>query len=160
VNLHSYPNRYNGRATDPPDKFPPELEEACRFAERIVNQEMKKRSRSKLEWGGGTNGDPMWRANVAASNCYRGGQESVGFHSDQLTYLGPYPTIASLSLGKLTAYYHQLHGFNDNFTGTRRNFSLREVIPNDQVGIRKAQTFNVPLPHNSVSFSLRICPIG
>jgi len=76
------------------------MEEACRFVEKIVNQEMKKRSRFRLEWAGGKDGDPMWRANVAASNCYQGGKESVGFHSDQLTYLGPYPTIASLSLGK------------------------------------------------------------
>lgn len=78
------------------------MEEACQIVEKIVNQEMQKRERFKLEWGGGKNGDPMWRANVAASNCYQGGKESVGFHSDQLTYLGPYPTIASLSLGKST----------------------------------------------------------
>lgn len=65
-----------------------------------MNEEMKKRSRFKLEWGGGSSGDAMWRANVAASNRYQGGTEGVGFHCDQLTYLGPYPTIASLSLGK------------------------------------------------------------
>ncbi|KAF7359336.1 Alpha-ketoglutarate-dependent dioxygenase alkB 3 [Mycena sanguinolenta] len=39
-----------------------------------------------------------WRANVAASNCYEGGKESVGFHSDQLTHLGPYPTIGEFYL--------------------------------------------------------------
>jgi len=84
--------------TDPPTQFPPEMEEACRIVEKVVNEEMKKRPRFKHEWGG-TRGDPLWRANVAASNCYQGSKESVGFHSDQLTYLGPYPTIASLSLG-------------------------------------------------------------
>ena len=94
--------RYNGRAVDPPPKFPSEMEEACQIVERIVNQEMKKRQRFKLEWNSSATGDPdsLWRANVAASNRYQGGKESVGFHSDQLTYLGPYPTIASLSLGK------------------------------------------------------------
>jgi len=91
--------RYNGRMTDPPTQFPPEMEEACRIVEKIVNEEIKKRTRFKQEWGGGTKGDALWRANVAASNCYQGSKESVGFHSDQLTYLGPYPTIASLSLG-------------------------------------------------------------
>jgi len=65
--------------------------------------------------------------------------ESVGFHSDQLTYLGPYPTIASLSLG------------------TRRIFSLREVIPTDQIGIQKAQTFNIPLSHNSLTIMHASC---
>ena len=34
--------------------------------------------------------------------------------------------------------------------GTRRMFRLREVIPLDEVGKRAAQTFDIPLPHNSV----------
>lgn len=88
------------------------MEEACGYIERVVNDEMRKRPRFALEWGGnpGT-GNPksdgsgnekiVWRANVAASNCYEGTEESVGFHSDGLTYLGPYATIASLSLGWL-----------------------------------------------------------
>ena len=78
------------------------MEKACQLIEKVVNDEMRKRSHFKLEWGGGNDGGPIWRANVAASNCYRGGKESVGFHSDQLTYLGPYPTIASLSLGRVS----------------------------------------------------------
>jgi alkylated DNA repair dioxygenase AlkB len=94
--LH-YVIRYNGRPTAPPKMFLPEMEEACHIVEKIVNEEISKRTRFSLEWPA----DEMnpWRANVAASNCYTGSKESVGFHSDQLTYLGPYPTIASLSLG-------------------------------------------------------------
>lgn len=96
--------RYNGRPTDPPAQFPEPMEEACRIIERVVNEEMRKRERFPLEWGGyhveGGEEPVLWRANVAASNCYEGAKESVGFHSDQLTYLGPYPTIASLSLGR------------------------------------------------------------
>ncbi|KAJ6618363.1 hypothetical protein B0H10DRAFT_2378016 [Mycena sp. CBHHK59/15] len=133
------PNRYNGRATDPPPVFPPEMEEACGIVERLVNEEMRKRSRFPLEWAGGTGDDPNWRANVAASNCYEGGKEKVGFHSDQLTYLGPYTTIASLSLG------------------TRRVFSLREVIPSEEASSRRARTFNVPLPHNSLTIMHASC---
>ena len=89
--------RYNGTPTAPPKKFLPEMEEACRIVEKTVNEEISKRARFSLEWPA----DEInpWRANVAASNCYTGSKESVGFHSDQLTYLGPYPTIASLSLG-------------------------------------------------------------
>ena len=30
---------------------------------------------------------------------YVNGAECVGYHADQLTYLGPHPTIASISLG-------------------------------------------------------------
>lgn len=90
---------YNGRKTDTPPVFPAAMEEACNYVEKIVNDEMRKRKRFPLEWGGAGSEGQIWRANVAASNCYEGGKESVGFHSDQLTYLGPYPTIASLSLG-------------------------------------------------------------
>ena len=36
------------------------------------------------------------------------------------------------------------------YVGTRRVFRLREVIPLDEVGKRAAQTFDIPLPHNSV----------
>ncbi|KAF9567595.1 hypothetical protein CPC08DRAFT_626671 [Agrocybe pediades] len=131
---------YNGRKTEPPSVFPPEMEEACRIVENIVNQEIHKRAKKyRLEWQGETDSDTLWRANVAASNCYQGSKESVGFHSDQLTYLGPYPTIASLSLG------------------TRRMFSLREVVPTTESGVRRAQTFNIPLPHNSLTIMHASC---
>jgi hypothetical protein len=76
------------------------MEEACAYVERIVNDEMQRRPRLPLEWAGKGSEGQIWRANVAASNCYEGTKESVGFHSDQLTYLGPCPTIASLSLGE------------------------------------------------------------
>ena len=96
-------SRYNGRETDPPKAFPSPMERACVIIERVVNAEMHKRKRFPLEWGGlppNTNGEQViWRANFAASNCYEGAKESVGPHSDRLTTLGPYPTIASLSLG-------------------------------------------------------------
>ena len=76
------------------------MEEACKYIEKVVNDELRKRARFPLEWGGSSGSDGyMWRANVAAANCYEGAKETVGFHSDQLTFLGPYPTIASLSLG-------------------------------------------------------------
>jgi len=81
------------------------MEKACRYVENIVNDEMRKRERLPFEWTGLRGADAqLWHANVAASNCYEGARESVGFHSDQLTYLGPYPTIASLSLGELAFF--------------------------------------------------------
>ncbi len=71
--------------------------------ERIVNVEMRKRKRFPLEWGGDSDNSDgegfIWRANFAAANCYEGAKGAVGFHSDRLTSIGPYPTIASLSLG-------------------------------------------------------------
>lgn len=40
-----------------------------------------------------------WVTNAAVVNCYDGGGENVGWHADQVTYLGPMATIASVSLG-------------------------------------------------------------
>ena len=76
------------------------MEEACVYVENMVNKELRERHRLPLEWAGRGAEGQIWRANVAASNCYEGTKDSVGFHSDHLTYLGPYPTIASLSLGE------------------------------------------------------------
>ncbi|PVG02855.1 hypothetical protein CPB86DRAFT_696550 [Serendipita vermifera] len=121
---------YNGRPTPPPNQFLPEMEEACEIIEKIVNEEIRKRPLMPLEWPSTT--EHPWRANVAAANCYTGSKETVGFHSDQLTYLGPCPTIASLSLG------------------TSRIFRLREVIPSSEKDERAAQTFNIPVVHNSL----------
>ena len=105
-------SRYNGRQTGPPRAFSPLLEEALQHVEKAVRREMAKRKQFPLEWAGGE-----WSANVCAANCYRGSKEGVGAHSDQLTCgflktnitsvyinvllsdLGPYPTIASVSLG-------------------------------------------------------------
>ncbi|KAG9032468.1 hypothetical protein FRB95_001443 [Tulasnella sp. JGI-2019a] len=118
---------YNGIEPASRMSFPPELEEACSFVEKVVNEELKKRKRFGMEWGG----ESGWKANVAAANRYKGAKEGVGSHSDQLTYLGPYPTIASLSLG------------------TERIFRLRETIPKEEKA-RAARTFNIPLTHNSL----------
>jgi hypothetical protein len=74
--------RYNGRPAPSPKDFPPEMEEACQYVEKIVNQQMTERDRYPLEWQGEQS---QWKANVAASNCYRGAKEAVGFHADQLT---------------------------------------------------------------------------
>ncbi|TFY82287.1 hypothetical protein EWM64_g1726 [Hericium alpestre] len=127
---------YNGRETEPPAGFPAPMEKACEIIEEVVNAEMHKRNRFPLEWGGvpspSGGKDIIWRANFAASNCYEGAKETVGFHSDRLTNIGPYATIASLSLG------------------TSRAFRLREVIPVDEVDKRAARTYNIPLAHNSV----------
>ena len=48
------------------------------------------------------------------------------------TYLGPYPTIASLSLG------------------VSRIFRLREVVSKSEEATRKPRSLDIPLSHNSV----------
>ena len=81
-----------------------------------------------------------WKPNAAFVNCYNGGSESVGFHTDQLTYLGPRAVIGSLSLG------------------VAREFRVRKIVARDDeesVGF-KDQRANaegqvaIHLPHNSL----------
>lgn len=66
-----------------------------------VNKEIEKRIKEHYP-----NGEKLkyqspqeWTPNAAFVNCYKGGNESVGYHSDQLTYLGPRAVIGSVSLG-------------------------------------------------------------
>lgn len=135
------------------------MEAACQYIEKAVNEEIQKRARFPLEWAGTPEPDGMiWHANVAAANCYEGTKEGVGFHSDQLTNLGPYPTIASLSLG---TFVHLTIPSNCSMLrscvyqqGTTRVFRLREVIPASEKERRQARTYNIPLPHNSVNHTV------
>ena len=86
-----------------------------------------------------------WVPNAAFVNCYNGGQESVGYHSDQLTYLGPRAVIGSLSLG------------------VAREFRVRRIVPRDEAenaesGSKRKDTeradaegqIAIHLPHNSL----------
>jgi alkylated DNA repair dioxygenase AlkB len=111
-----------------------------------VNQEMV--TRIKNHYPGGKKlkyqSSHHWVPNAAFVNCYKGGAESVGYHSDSLTYLGPRPTIGSLSLG------------------VAREFRVRKVIPRDDEDApsRSAVGNNsrgdiegqiaIHLPHNSL----------
>jgi hypothetical protein len=89
-----------------------------------------------------------WTPNAAFVNCYAGGNESVGYHSDQLTYLGPRAIIGSISLG------------------VAREFRVRRIIPQDsdapsssaappdtktkgEAGDASGQ-ISIHLPHNSL----------
>ncbi|KAH9221437.1 hypothetical protein DL95DRAFT_432803 [Leptodontidium sp. 2 PMI_412] len=63
-----------------------------------------------------------WKPNAAFVNCYNGPTESVGFHSDQLTYLGPRAVIGSISLG------------------VAREFRVRRIVPVDDADTEAGST--------------------
>ncbi|GAA5953275.1 hypothetical protein JCM3765_007460 [Sporobolomyces pararoseus] len=110
--------------------FLPEMNEARSLVSAFVNTLLGARERNEMEW---TRGD--WRPNAAAANCYKGAQESVGWHSDQLTHLGPFPTIASLTLG------------------CTRPFRLRPFSPTSLPSSPTnptMRTLEITLPHNSL----------
>ncbi|KAK8206495.1 hypothetical protein M8818_004328 [Zalaria obscura] len=73
-----------------------------------------------------------WIPNASFVNCYDGGAESVGYHSDQLTYLGPRAVIGSLSLG------------------VAREFRVRQVVPSDDAAADTQGQVSIHLPHNSL----------
>lgn len=79
-----------------------------------------------------------WIPNAAFVNCYDGPKESVGWHSDQLTYLGPRAVIGSLSLG------------------VAREFRVRRVLAKDSddnasdINPDAEGQISIHLPHNSL----------
>lgn len=78
-----------------------------------VNKEIATRIQSHYPNGQKLNyqSPKPWIPNAAFVNCYKGGAESVGYHSDQLTYLGPRAVIGSLSFG------------------VAREFRVRKIVP-------------------------------
>lgn len=75
-----------------------------------------------------------WKANTAFVNCYDGPQQHVGYHADQLTYLGPRAVIGSLSLG------------------VARSFRVRKTHASDDKHASASATgqISIHLPHNSL----------
>ncbi|KAI9727243.1 MAG: hypothetical protein M1828_006862 [Chrysothrix sp. TS-e1954] len=139
---------YNGSHVADVRKTLPEMQKTSGIVRDAVNDEIRKRisthypRQQKLKY----QSPAEWRPNTSFVNCYDGGKESVGYHSDELTYLGPRAVIGSISLG------------------VAREFRVRKVIPrntqysaNDPTA-RKADEaradtegqISIHLPHNSL----------
>ncbi|KAF3927843.1 hypothetical protein ABW20_dc0103025 [Dactylellina cionopaga] len=105
---------YNGSYLDDIRTFTPTMLSIASLVESRVNAEINNRIESvypasqKLKYMLPAD---KWHITSAFMNCYDGAKQSVGWHSDQLTYLGPRTIIASLSLG------------------VEREFRLRRVAP-------------------------------
>ncbi|KAK4039036.1 alpha-ketoglutarate-dependent dioxygenase alkB 3 [Parachaetomium inaequale] len=105
---------YNGSRMTDVRTLTPQLERVKARVQEAVNQEIQERIRTR--YGGEKlkyQSPKPWTPNAAFVNCYNGPQENVGWHSDQLTYLGPRPIIGSLSLG------------------VTREFRVRRILPQD-----------------------------
>ncbi|KAI4679581.1 hypothetical protein J4E81_010387 [Alternaria sp. BMP 2799] len=132
---------YNGGQIEDVRQSLPEMLNACPQVEDAVNREIRRRIRDfypsgkKLRY----QSPHPWKANTAFVNCYNGPQESVGYHADQLTYLGPRAVIGSLSLG------------------VAREFRVRKTVAEDDEhrkddgSLADAQSqISIHLPHNSL----------
>lgn len=107
---------YNGNDLLDVRETLPTTRQVSELVRVAVNQEIETRIRDfypngrKLQF----QTDKEWQPNAAFVNCYDGGAQHVGYHSDQLTYLGPRAVIGSLSLG------------------VAREFRVRRTVPKDQ----------------------------
>ncbi|KAF2996406.1 hypothetical protein E8E13_001855 [Curvularia kusanoi] len=133
---------YDGRKIDNVQQSLPEMLKAVPQVEEAVNHQVQRRIRDF--YPGGTKlkyqSPHPWKANTAFVNCYDGPQEHVGYHADQLTYLGPRAVIGSLSLG------------------VAREFRVRKIHAEDDDQYRKGDgsladaqgQISIHLPHNSL----------
>ncbi|KAF2487140.1 hypothetical protein BDY17DRAFT_288412 [Neohortaea acidophila] len=125
---------YNGGAVQDVGKTPPELLRVSHIVRKTVNAEIQRRMErhvdsKKLKF----QSPDEWKPNVTFVNCYAGGNESVGWHSDHLTYLGPRAVIGSLSLG------------------VAREFRVRKIVPQvDDSSADEQGQIAIHLPHNSL----------
>ncbi|KAL8798703.1 MAG: hypothetical protein Q9182_006454 [Xanthomendoza sp. 2 TL-2023] len=86
-----------------------------------------------------------WVPNAAFVNCYKGGNESVGYHCDQLTYLGPRAIIGSLSLGVAREFRVRKIVAREEPQGDSRTPSGLDTERADAEG-----QIAIHLPHNSL----------
>lgn len=92
---------YNGSYLSDVREILPEMRHVSSIVQAAVNKEITVRIRDHYPSGKKLKYQcpSEWIPNAAFVNCYDGGAESVGYHSDQLSYLGPRAVIGSLSLG-------------------------------------------------------------
>jgi hypothetical protein len=88
-----------------------------------------------------------WIPNAAFVNCYAGGDESVGYHSDQLTYLGPRAIIGSISLG--VAREFRVRRIVPQNPDTSSSSPATNLKTKDEGGDASGQ-ISIHLPHNSL----------
>ena len=138
---------YNGSHVADVRRTLPEMQKVSGTVKDMVNDEIEKRIKSypggkKLKF----QSPNPWAPNTSFVNCYDGGKESVGYHSDELTYLGPRAVIGSISLG------------------VAREFRVRKVVPRntqfdaEDTEARRANDTRadtegqiaIHLPHNSL----------
>lgn len=150
---------YGGTYRSNVRQVPPCMREVSAKVQGSVNEEIQKHIRDcyprgeKLRY----QSPKMWKPNAAFVNCYDGPAESVGFHSDELTYLGPHPVIGSLSLGverefRVRRVVVQDDGDDENEgDGNGRDESKRNGQKNAAEARADAQgQISIHLPHNSL----------
>jgi len=120
---HSYQSRpLKARA------YTPSMLTATKLVEDAVNASITARYKGQTKpWG---LSPTPWSTNAALVNRYQGAKQAVGWHTDEVTYLGPMAVIAGLSLG------------------VEREFRVRKATRDDDEDGEGA--YAIHLPHNSL----------
>ena len=134
---------YNGSRLKDVRRTLPEMRHVSALVREAVNLEIQRRIRDHYPEGKKLKyqSPNEWVPNASFVNCYDGPAENVGYHSDQLTYIGPRAIIGSLSLG------------------VAREFRVRRIVPRDDSSrptdgdLTRADAegqIAIHLPHNSL----------
>ncbi|KAL4745101.1 hypothetical protein BDW72DRAFT_66078 [Aspergillus terricola var. indicus] len=134
---HAIDYRYGGTYHTNIRQATPHLRAISKRVQEAVNEEIRKRIRDVYPGGKKLKyqSPKEWVPNAAFVNCYDGPAESVGYHTDHLTYLGPRAVIGSISLG------------------VQREFRVRRIVSDEEVAGARADAqgqISIPLPHNSL----------
>ncbi|KAI2469388.1 hypothetical protein F4781DRAFT_422029 [Annulohypoxylon bovei var. microspora] len=139
INTQKHDYFYNGAKLEDVRHITPQLLRVRPKVQEAVNQEIQTRIRTRYPGGRKLKyqSPESWSPNCAFVNCYDGPQQNVGYHTDQLTYLGPRAVIGSLSLG------------------VAREFRVRRIVPKDPGDTSLDDSdaegqISIHLPHNSL----------
>ncbi|GES62334.1 CUE domain protein [Aspergillus terreus] len=151
---HTSEYTYGGTYRSNVRQITPQMRRVSGAVQRAVNDEVRKRIRSHYPGGKKLRyqSPKEWMPNAAFVNCYDGPAESVGFHADELTYLGPRAIIGSLSLGverefrvRRVVADNADEGDEAGETSTRKNTQASSESRADAQG-----QISIHLPHNSL----------
>lgn len=143
---------YNGGRVNDVRRSLPEMLKVAEKVQEAVNEQVAKRIKNQYPGGKKLqyqSTDP-WKPNAAFVNCYDGATESVGYHTDQLTYLGPRGVIGSLSLGVAREFRVRRIVSRDDDDSYDKNGAAKAAtkISNDRADAEGQ--ISIHLPHNSL----------
>ncbi|KFY11417.1 hypothetical protein V492_04466 [Pseudogymnoascus sp. VKM F-4246] len=140
---------YDGKNVKDVRRTLPHMRDASHKVRETVNQEITRRIRSSPTGKKLHHQSPHpWVPNTAFVNCYDGPRESVGYHSDHLTYLGPRPVIGSLSLGVAREFRIRKIVAADDDAGDSDNSDAARKRADAKADAQGQ--LSIHLPHNSL----------
>lgn len=150
---------YNGSSLGDVRPLLPVMRQVQAQVQRAVNEQIQQRIATHYPRGQKLRymSSAQWEPNAAFVNCYDGAKSSVGYHTDQLTYLGPHPVIGSLSLGVQREFrIRQIVTKTEEDTPGRSNEAKKKqkektkTLEDVSEAADVMGQISIPLPHNSL----------